>query len=60
MIDPDHGNFEPLVAGELAQGRQSVYRRSVPDQGLLMFGFQHSVLPARRVGDPSGDMLVVQ
>ncbi len=60
VVHADHGDFQPLIAGHTAQGRQSVHRRTLPDDGLLVFRFEDSVLPAHGIRGPRAYVLIMQ
>lgn len=46
VVDAHEGDFEPLVAGELAEGGEAVDAGAVADDSLFVFGFEKGVLPA--------------
>ena len=60
VVHADHRDFKPLVAGHLAQRRQSVDRRATCSDDLLRLRFEHPVLPARRLCDPVAGVLPVK
>jgi hypothetical protein len=60
VIHANHGDIEPLVSGELAQGRKAVNGGAVTYDGFPGLSLENSILPPARVCGPCGGMLPVQ
>jgi hypothetical protein len=60
VVDAHEGDFEELVARELAECREAVDAGAVGEDGLFVLCFLQAVLPFERVRGPGGDVLVVE
>ena len=60
VVHADHADLKPLGGGNLAQRRQSMHRRAVRADCLLVLGLENHVLPARGFRRPVGRRLHVQ
>ena len=60
VIHANHGDIEPLVSGELAQGGKAVNGGAVTYDGFPGLSLENSILPPARVCRPCSGMLPVQ
>ena len=60
VVAADHGDLEPLVAGDLAEGGQAVDGGSAGDDDFLLLRFLDAVGPAEGIAGPGGRVLPVE